>query len=355
LAALVSALAITTANAQPRRAAPCDALAAQVRSRAAAAADGDPWKQVSTGADAVIVPARSTRMAADAASDSNPALEAFRKRFSPNPPLAAAVRTLLELSDGADLWQWPNGRLHALEVDGGTAHCQSFVFFETHPNGASTLVPDPPGDDERCAGFGMITNLARVGGSEALVEYSFSTPGDSFGFNVIPERDGAWGASCRVSVSYASTFHADYVFTDPKGPLGESAFRTLAEQIVERWAASDESDDFRFGPPVAAADQSRADTMLELAGRLGTTAVPMFGRDATLDPTEDSTNTAKVYPLVIDGKTYILQVGRSNIGWRTFRTTIAIVYTLNGDELTPIASAVVDQLRGALKSVTTKP
>jgi hypothetical protein len=95
--------------------------------------------------------------------------------------------------------------------------------------------------------------------------------------------------------------------------------------------------------------------MLELAGRLGTTAVPMFGGDTKLDPTEDSTNTAKAYPLVIDGKTYVLQIGRSNIGWRTYRTTIVIVYTVNGDDLEPVASAVVDQLRGALKSVTTKP
>src|SRR5262249_21716536 len=137
-------LAVVPAGAQQARAPLCDAVAARLKTAAAESVKEEPLAQLIRGNDPVITLAGNAVMTLDGLTDEQTAaLQQFQTRFKPTAPLISALTELLGGYDHADVKSVPDGRLHAVEVVGGSAACQGFVFFQTHADSESTMLPDP--------------------------------------------------------------------------------------------------------------------------------------------------------------------------------------------------------------------
>lgn len=170
--------------------------------------------------------------------------------------------------------------------------------------------------------------LARIDGTDALLEVVSGVIDFSFVFRVVPWRDGHGSKACTVAADVGSTFSVANVFVPADGPVTEAALTAVAAQVVERRAAVTNPDSFSFGPAIPDRETARG-----------------------LEPYYVTLHGMDTYPLVLDGQAYLMFLGHAAIGWRDYPNSILILYTLKDGELAPVGSAIVKQRRGALKSV----
>ena len=258
--------------------------------------------------------------------------------------------------------------LHVIEGFGGTASCAQFQFLRTTTRGQADFLPSLPpkgasdGDNLICSGYGNNGYLARVAGSDAFVETMTDATDDNYKFRVVPLQHGHWGTACEVEANFRSEYKISKIFVPTNGPVNEKALENVAAQIVERHAVLSDTTSFSFGPRVPRRDEKPLRAMSELAammqgrGRLGLdkpepVAMPAFGREKGLDPFQESLADVDNYPLVLDGKTYLMTIGHCAIGWRVSHDSGLILYSLNAGKLEAVAAAIVSQSQGRLNFV----
>ena len=69
---------------------------------------------------------------------------------------------------------------------------------------------------------------------------------------------------------------------------------------------------------------------------------------------EESLVSGDSFPLVVNGRAYLLRLGEGQLGCCYFPGPILILYTLKDGKLEPVGSAFVEKSRGALESVSAK-
>ena len=82
--------------------------------------------------------------------------------------------------------------------------------------------------------------------------------------------------------------------------------------------------------------------------------MPAIGREKDLtamQATLPSLLPGDSYPLVLGGRTYLLMVGHTGIGWRISSDSAVILYVLKNGKLEPVGTVIVAQGQGALEFV----
>jgi len=262
-------------------------------------------------------------------------LSRFRTTFEPSNALAREIAALVELAQDFEVFSAGGAGLHATVETGGTARCQSFVFFETAAGRQARRVPNPP-KSEDAGPMAYCYNdrgyLARVGGSVVFLEAAHGETTYEHLFRVVPWRDGRWMPACSVEATFNSVLSVSNVFVPENGPIAETAVKSIASDVVARRAAVDDPGAFRFGPRVPDQDRDRLRTM---TGLVDETDIP----------------GADTFPLVLGATTYLMRLGHETIGWRTYPDSLLVLYTLKDGKLERVASATVLNRRGTLKSL----
>jgi hypothetical protein len=341
----------------------CQGIAAQVRQNAANSA-GDPIAPLFKGDHPYIeTPGQpDIRVIGDNAQFT----ELFRQKFHPSDAMTDALNHFS--SPVMQVFSLPDSDLHMIETVEGSAHCEDFRFFWMAASGQSQPMPDLPRKGTR-DGDNMIceesTYLARVAGTDAFVEIMSSPADSNSDFRVVPFQQGKWGPACEVQADFGSEYSVSKVFALPDSPISEVALKEVAAEIVAQRAAVKDPKSFLFGPPIPESEQENVRAMMAVANKMhnqtvrvgGTDAIPFpaFGHENELDAFQDQLGLIESYPLVLDGNTYLVAIGHGVIGWRVSPDSGVIVYTLKNTTLAPVASAIVSQTQGALKSVRASP
>ncbi|MCA0304059.1 MAG: hypothetical protein LCH95_16770 [Proteobacteria bacterium] len=219
----------------------------------------------------------------------------------------------------------------------GTAHCQSFTFFEARPGGPSRLLKGPEGvglGEDAAFCFGSEGHAGEIDGVPAFIVQRDDQ--DAVELSVVPWRDLQWQKTCRVTLSFDNAFAATERFC--KGVDCEQ----MAEQAQGLAKELDES--LRQGPGLP--DLSRLSAQARLDKR-----IPTFGE-------EPKSNDHAVYaefqgdalfvPIVVADTMYLARIGRAGFAWRRSPNYLFAAYRMTGDHLEPVAGIYVDRVGSTL-------
>ncbi len=343
----------------------CQGIAAQIR-QDAANSPNDPIAPLFKG-DHPYIETPPTTPDIRVLGNSAQFHELFRQKFHPSDAMSDALDDFS--SEVMQVFSLPDSNLHMIQTVEGSAHCFDFRFFWMSANGESQPLPNLPrkgtrdGENMICEGFGDHGTVARIAGSDAFVETMWSPEDSNSDIRVVPFRGGSWGPACKVEADFGTDYSVSKVFVPPNGPISDVAIKEVAAEIIEQHAAAKDPKSFTFGPPVPEGDQDNVHTMETLAAKMqrnryGKSPIPFpaFGHENELDAFQSTLGLIDNYPVVLYGNIYLAAIGRGVIGWRVCPDCSGLIlYTLNNGQLQPVGSAIVQQTRGALKSVRATP
>ncbi|HXQ17361.1 MAG TPA: hypothetical protein VN814_22325 [Caulobacteraceae bacterium] len=227
----------------------------------------------------------------------------------------------------------------------GTLDCQGFVFLRVGPGGEAKIVPGPPAFTDQC--WTDAGQAGRVFGQPAFVETSdFADPAaDTQQAAITPWTGEGWGLPCRLTLTYRIAFAMTERFC---GDFAVCAAATpLAADIAAVHGKTSADAPFTYG----AAPSGDELALLERFGgakpdEMTTPPFSTFGVKAKTAFDTYSYNDVDLFPLRLDGVSYVAAVGYGGVGWRMIGDTLIAVYSADDDKLKPLAGFVV------VKSVT---
>ena len=280
-------------------------------------------------------------------------VEALRAKFRPTPELQGAAAALASPGEYGTLWQIGHG-LHALKVEGGTAHCASFLFFAADPNGQATLVDPPPathspgeGSMHLCSGVGSEGLVGTVNGDPAF--FLQEGKDQDFDIGVTLWKDKRWQPECKLSVRFNAAFSIDERFCSGVNcEAAASAGLSLAKHFDKRLADQEETK-------LSASESETFQKMLphrpEGLPPFTSNEFPTFGSKRQ---THDFGCDDVVLPVKLDGRLYVGRLGHGSIGWRCFNDFVFALYVPKDGALEPVAGITIAKVRAAPVEATVK-
>lgn len=273
-------------------------------------------------------------------------IETLRTRFRPTPELFKEAAALNDPGEYGTFWQ-AGPELHALEVEGGTAHCSSFVFFTVDPNGEATLVERPPaaqrkdGEMRMCSGAGSTGFIGTVNGSPAFLLQEGKDQDVEIGVTVWKDR--RWQPECTVSLHFGAAFSIGERFCSG---VDCDAAANAGLAMAKR---------FDNNPKLREQEEAK----LSPVERDAFLAVPPFP-EKTLPTFGSKTGfhdfgcDEVVLPVKIGGRLYVGRLGHGSIGWRCFNDFVFALYAPKDGALEPVAGITIDKVRAAPIEATVK-
>jgi hypothetical protein len=222
----------------------------------------------------------------------------------------------------------------------GTLDCQSFVFLKVGPGGDAKIVTSPPAFTDLCWTDGG--QAGRVFDQPAFIETSdFADPAaDKQAIAITPWTGDAWGAPCRLTLTYRIKFALTERFCGDAAVC--AAVAPLAADIAEAHGKSSADAPFAYGPAPNADDLA----LLQRVGgakpdEMSTPPFSTFGAKAKTAFDTYSYNDVDLFPLRLAGARYIAAVGYGGVGWRMIGDTLVAVYAVDDGRLKPLAGFVV--------------
>jgi hypothetical protein len=271
--------------------------------------------------------------------------------------LVAAIKK--QTNFGIDeAWSLKMDGIHAFRDMQGTAHCSTYVFFR---NGR--VLADPPAtmwggmtEDPQNPIVECLSSdgaLARIGGKTVFAVTDGEMPRSfDIGLRITAFENGAWGPACRVDAKFQTLYSARAVFRREDSPLSERTIKRVAPAIARaRDHAGSMKTQFTFGTPLPEGERSRLKRLSD-AHRAGVADnIPTFGAEIDREELSDIGNDRDDFPIMIDGKPYLVRIAHPSIGWRDFDGYRLIFFRAEGDTLEATASAIVDEHRGKLTAI----
>lgn len=238
----------------------------------------------------------------------------------------------------------------------GTLDCETFVFLKIGPNGAAIIVPAPSAFSDQC--WTDAGQAGRAFGQGAFVEASdFTDPAaNEQHLEITPWTGDGRGPSCRLTLTYK----IDFAVTERFCGDGDicAAATPFAANIAAAHGKARPDAPFRYGPtPPSAADLA----LLAAVGgdkpdEFATPPFPTFGEKAKTAFDSFSYNYLALFPLKLMGVTYVAAIGYGGVGWRMIGGSLLAIYSVDGDQLKPLAGfVVVKSVTGLASAVVDRP
>jgi hypothetical protein len=274
-------------------------------------------------------------------------IDILSTRFRPTRELLEAAQALNQPGGYGTLWQIGRG-LHAIEVEGGTAHCAGFLFFAADPNGRATLVGEPPathspgeGSMHLCSGVGSEGLVGIVKGEPAF----FVQEGmdQDFEIGVTLWSDERWQPECKLSLRFSAAFSIGERFCNGVDcEAAANAGLALAKRFDGNTKLQ-EQEEAKLSAPEREAFQKLPPFPEK--------TLPTFGSKAEF---HDFGCDEVVLPVKIGGRLYVGRLSHGSIGWRCFNDFVFALYAVTNGEAVPVAGITIDKVRAAPVEATVK-
>jgi hypothetical protein len=270
--------------------------------------------------------------------------QAFIKQAARPPGSFAPTRDLLKALDDVQgeltVSALPGTNLLAANSIGGTANCNSTVFFSVN-HGSTHLVPQPENWKDDAGGVcGLTRSVASVDGIAVVIDDNLdSGPNLASSLTLTPWDHGKWLDPCR----------ADFVFA-PHFDTG----KTL--NLVEGTQADRAGVESRLLAAMTVAQREEYQRLKRVADRPDAADAPTDGDENDHSKTAAGlTDTMPLLlPLLVGNRVFLASVGHFTIGWRVFSDWKVTIDAAEADKTREIARFAVGMTQGAIVSAGVK-
>lgn len=295
----------------------------------------------------------------------------FVKQASLLPRPFVPSRELLGALDGGQqalvVSDLPGSDLFAANSIGGTANCNSTVFFAVD-RARARLVPSPKGWDNDVGGScGLTRSFASVDGLTVVIDDNLDAgPSLASTLTLTPWDGGKWQPPCKAGFVFAPRFDIAKTLNDwasldnwdnnDCGSGGCGGFQRAALDLVRQTQQDRAGVEAHLLSGLTAAQREEYQRLKRAADRPDPDDPQAGGGDAAKPNTAATlTDTAPLLlPMLVDDRVYLASVGHFTIGWRVFADWKVTVEAAEAERTREIARFAVGMTQGPIVSVSIK-
>jgi hypothetical protein len=279
-------------------------------------------------------------------------------------------RELLGALDGQEglvVSDLPGSNLFAANSIGGTANCNSTVFF-TVDRGRAHLVPLPKGwGDDAGGGCGLTRSFASADGLPMVIDDDLDAgPSLASTVTLTPWDGGRWQPPCKAGFVFAPHFDIAKTLNDwaslnnwdnnDCGSGGCSGFQRAALDLVRQTQQDRAGVEAHLLSGLTPAQREEYQRLKRVADRPDPDDPQAGGDDAAKPRTAATlTETAPLLlPMLVGDQVFLASVGHFTIGWRVFADWKVTVEAAEAERTREIARFAVGMTQGPILSVSIK-
>jgi hypothetical protein len=265
----------------------------------------------------------------------------------------------------------PGTNIVAANSIGGTAFCNSTVFFSVS-NGRTRVVPAPQAWNNDVGGScGLIRSFASIDGVAFTIDDSVdSGPSMASTLTLTPWGNGKWLDPCSADFVFAPHFNTTNMQNDwvglnnweknDCGIEGCEGFRRAALSLVKETQIDRAGVEDRLLAAMTTLQREEYARLKRIADRPDAANVPPSGDDDANPATASRTAAALtdksplLLPMVVDNRVFLASVGHFTIGWRVFSDWKVTVEAGEADKTREIARFAIGMTQGPITSATVK-
>jgi hypothetical protein len=288
----------------------------------------------------------------------------LQRPFTPSPGLLKALDDVQEELVVSDL---PGSNLLAANSIGGTAGCNSTVFF-TVGQGRAQLVPRPASWQNDAGGScGLTRSFASVDGLPVVIDDDLDAgPSLASTLTLTPWSGGRWRDPCKASFVFAPHFDPAKTLNDwasldnwgnnECGSGGCEGFQRAALNLVRQTQQDRAGAESHLLAALTGPQRDEYQRLKRVADRPDPDDAQIDGGDAPKPKTAAAlTDTSPLLlPMVVDDHVFLASVGHFTIGWRVFADWKVTVEAGEADKTREIARFAIGMTPGPIVSVTVK-
>jgi hypothetical protein len=285
--------------------------------------------------------------------------------FTPSQQLLDAFEAL----DGnLEITQIPGTALFAGNSLGGTAHCNSTIFF-TIEDGYTRLVDGPAGwENDPGGSCGLKRAFASIKGTSFVVDDDSNLgPTLTSSLTLTPWVDGKWMEPCTVQVAFEAVFDPrkhvnDWPSLDnwaknacDKGTC--EGLRRAALSLVRQTQSNPDHVERRLltmMTPAQRAEYRRLKAATDKPGAVNGNDAESEARQSKIKPAELNDDHPILLPMVVNGRVHLASVGHFTIGWRVYADWKVAVEVKDTDKPKEIARFAIGMAKGRVVATTGK-
>jgi hypothetical protein len=287
-----------------------------------------------------------------------------------NPPFTPSSELLNALDDldgNLVVVGLPGTNMLAANSIGGTAHCNSTVFFSTG-NGRSRLLQGPEGWKDNLGGScGLTRSFGSIDGVPFVIDDSLASgPNLTSTLTLTPWIDGKWMDPCSADFVFAPHFDNRNFLNDwsslnnwEKNDCGTEdceGFRRAALNLVKQTQLDPAGVEAHLLAAMTEPQREEYSRLKRIADRPDPADSQTGGDGAeTAKSAASLTDTSPLLlPMVIDDRVFLATVGHFTIGWRVFADWKVTVEAGEADKTREIARFAIGMTQGPIVSAIVK-
>jgi hypothetical protein len=261
----------------------------------------------------------------------------------------------------------PGTNVLAANSIGGTANCNSTVFFSAS-HGSTQVVPEPKNwKDDVGGGCGLTRSFASVDGIPVVIDDGLdSGPSLASTLTLTPWGNGKWLDPCRADFVFAPHFDPAKTLNDwaglnnweanDCGADGCDGFRRATLDLVEQTQADRAGVEGHLLATMTVAQREEYQRLKRVADRPDAADAPTDG-DAAEHPKTAAALTETMpllLPMLVGDRVFLARVGHFTIGWRVFSDWKVTVDAADADKTREIARFAIGMTQGPIVSAVVK-
>ncbi len=289
--------------------------------------------------------------------------ERLKPPFTPSSEL---LKALDDLDAEMVVVGLPGTNIFAANSLGGTARCNSTVFFSIL-NRRSRLLQGPESWKNDVGGScGLTRSFASIDGVPFAIDDDLDFgPSLTSTLTLTPWIDGKWMEPCKVNFVFAPHFDTRSMLNDwaslnnwEENNCGTDCegFRRAALALVRQTQLDPVRAEARLLAAMALPQREEYRRLKHIADRPDAAELPTGADDAKRRATAAGlTDTSPLLlPMIVDNRVFLATVGHFTIGWRAFSDWKVTVETGEADKTREIARFAIGMTKGPIASVAVK-
>jgi hypothetical protein len=287
--------------------------------------------------------------------------------FTPSRALLKTLETLADVQGELTVFALPGTNLLAANSIGGTANCNSTVFFSVNHGSAEVVQAPEQWKDDVGGACGLTRSFASVDGMPMVIDDSLDAgPSLASTLTLTPWAHGTWLDPCRAEFVFVPRFDTGNTLNDwaslnnwennDCGSDGCDGFRRAALNLVERTQADRAGVEGHLLAAMTPAQREEYQRLKRVADRPDAADAPTDGDAAEHRKTAAGlTDTSPLLlPMLVGNRVFLASVGHFSIGWRIFADWKVTVDAGEADKTREIARFAIGMTSGAIASAVVK-
>jgi hypothetical protein len=292
---------------------------------------------------------------------------ALAKRLKPPfTPSSELLTALEDLDAEISVVALPGTNMLAANSLGGTAHCNSTVFFSTADRRGRPVEGPESWKNDGGASCGVTRSFVSIDGVPFVIDDSLDAgPGLASTLKLTPWDNGKWLQPCQADFVFAPHFDTGGLLNDwarlndwaknDCGVNGCDGFQRAALNLVQQTQQDRAGVEAHLLAAMTSAQRDEYQRLKRLADRPDPDDSQGGGDAAKPATTAGLTDTTPlVLPVVVDNRVYLATVGHFTIGWRLFADWKVTIEAGEADKTREIARFAIAMTLGPIASTAVK-